>query len=266
MPSKIPWTTETWNPFHGCTPVSAGCLHCWAKPMAKRLAAMGVKGYTKKDPFAVRLMPDKLDEPYHWRKPRLVFPGSMGDMFHKSIPTRYIKKMFGVMADCPQHIFQVLTKRPARMATHVNRHGWPENVWLGTSIEDDRVLDERMQNMTPWHFGRPGLSDAPRKFVSWEPAIGYVDWSRYLHRLNWLIIGCESGPKRRPFSERWAIEAIAECRTRSIPVFVKQVPVYSPEDPCARGRVSTNPDEWARPELRVQEYPEAMMRVLGATA
>lgn len=260
MPSRIGWTGEAWNPFHGCTPVSAGCLHCFAKPMATRLAAMGTRGYTKKNPFAVRIMSDKLEEPYHWRKPRLVFTGSMGDMFHKSIPTDYIKQMFKVMADCPQHIFQVLTKRPARMATHVNRCGWPENVWLGTSIEDDRVLDERMQKMTPWHYfehppGRPGLSDGPRKFVSWEPAIGHVDWCRYLRRFNWLIIGCESGPKRRPFRNEGAVSAIAECRNRGIPVFVKQIIVD--------GKVSHDPSEWPK-ELRVQEYPADMRKLLEA--
>lgn len=259
MGTKIPWATKVWNPFHGCTPVSAGCKFCYAKPFAKRLAAMpnGAKlGYTKKDPFAVRLMPGKLDEPYHWRKPRLVFVGSMGDMFHRSVPTSYIEQMFKVMADCQQHIFQVLTKRSARMA-QIARWFWPKNVWLGTSVEDDEAQGYRMMPMRPWTFGKPGLPGEPRKIVSYEPALGHVRWGKALDDVNWLIVGCESGAKRRVFRNEWALSAIEAChnRDRRIPVFVKQIIV--------NGKVSKDPSEWPT-ALQVQEYPDAMRRVLGA--
>lgn len=256
MATKIPWATETWNPFHGCTPVSAGCAHCYAKPFAKRLAGAGIKGYDKKDPFAVTLHPHKLDEPYHWRKPRLVFVGSLGDMFHQSISTSHIEQMFKVMEECPRHIFQVLTKRPTRMAQYANRD-WPKNVWLGISVEDDRV-DERLRYIRPWDFGSPGLPCEPRKFLSWEPAIGDVQgwyWRRTLPDLNWLVIGCESGPKRRPFENRWAVLVIEECRALGVPVYVKQIPV--------KGKVSKDPGEWPE-ELQVQEYPDAMKAILEA--
>lgn len=255
MPTKIPWTTEAWNPFHGCTKVSSGCANCYAKTMATRLAAMGVKGYSKKDPFAVRLMPGKLNEPWHWRKPRLVFVGSMGDLFHRSIPTEYISRVFKVMAECPQHIFQVLTKRPGRMAKFMETRDWPGNIWLGISVEDAR-------SHTRLRFLRPDATRSTvsrlrgwQQFGSYEPALGPIDWGWWSEGFDWLIIGCESGSGRRPFRNEWAASAIAECHRRGVPVFVKQIIVD--------GKVSHDPSKWPR-DLRVQEYPEAMRELLEA--
>ncbi len=255
MPTKIPWATETWNPFHGCTPVSAGCLHCWAKPFAKRLAGAGIKGYDKSDPFAVTLHRHKLTEPYHWRKPRLVFVGSMSDMFHQNIPTSYIEQMFDVMRECSQHIFQILTKRPRRMAEHMRNHLLPQNVWLGTSVENTKAAMMRLPHMGYCHFDRRvSLPNAIRRIISYEPALGAVEFKGW-NCFEWLIIGCESGPKRRPFKDRWARSAIEECSNRHIPVYVKQIPV--------NGKVSKEPSEWPT-ALQVQEYPDAMRRVLEA--
>jgi len=167
-PTRIEWTDVSWNPVTGCSKVSRGCQFCYAERMAKRLAGRG--GYPAENPFAVTLHPERLDEPLHWRKPRRVFVCSMGDLFHKDVPSGFITEVFAVMALCPQHTFQVLTKRPERMAEyladedlpdyidtmacnygacHANLDGrWPlPNVWLGTSVEDQATADERIPHL-----------------------------------------------------------------------------------------------------------------------
>ena len=204
MGTKIEWTDETWNPVTGCTKVSEGCRNCYAERMSKRLR--GRFGYPADDPFAVTLHPDRLDQPLRWRKPRRVFVCSMGDLFHEDVPDEFIAAVFGVMAACPQHTFQLLTKRPERMAEWFRwlvkadeesweTHGycvyearqysganipypdvtpWPlPNVHPGTSIEDQPTADERI----PWLLECP----AAVRFVSCEPLLGPVSfrWSKW---------------------------------------------------------------------------------------
>lgn len=130
MATKIEWTDKTWNPVHGCTPIGPECENCYAKRMAKRLAAMGASGYSKSRPFAVTVHADKLDQPLHWRKPCMVFVSSMGDLFHSKVPAGVIRRIRNVLISCQEHTFQVLTKRPERM----KEWSWPTNVWAGTTV------------------------------------------------------------------------------------------------------------------------------------
>jgi protein gp37 len=136
--SNIEWTEMTWNPVTGCTKVSQGCKHCYAERMAKRLTAMGAERY--RNGFSVTLHPDLVDVPRRWRQPRVVFVNSMSDLFHDDIPLDYIQRVFATMRDCPHHTFQVLTKRSGRLAELALQLPWPENVWMGVSVEDARVL------------------------------------------------------------------------------------------------------------------------------
>ena len=136
--SNIEWTEMTWNPVTGCTKVSQGCKHCYAERMAKRLTAMGAERY--RNGFSVTLHPDLVDIPRGWRLPRVVFVNSMSDLFHDDIPLAYIQRVFATMRDCPRHTFQVLTKRSERLAALARDLPWPENVWMGVSVEDARVL------------------------------------------------------------------------------------------------------------------------------
>ena len=190
MPSKIEWTDETWNVVTGCTKVSAGCTHCYAERMSKRLA--GRCGYPKDDPFRVTLHPDKLDKPLKWKKPRKIFVNSMSDLFHEDVPDEFIDEVFAVMSDAGQHTFMILTKRPERMKQYLSLDNprytarkvfnltkdpagkfdcdlhWPLiNVWLGTSVENQAAADERI----------PPLLQVPAavKFISVEPLLGPVD-------------------------------------------------------------------------------------------
>src|SRR6476661_2019209 len=136
--SHIEWTESTWNPVTGCTKVSAGCKHCYAERMAKRLQAMGVKQYA--NGFSLTLQPDALDLPRRWRKPRTIFVNSMSDLFHKDVPLSFVKDVFQVMNECPQHTFQVLTKRPEIAAAYAAHLTWTENIWMGTSVENMLVM------------------------------------------------------------------------------------------------------------------------------
>lgn len=135
--SNIEWTEMTWNPVTGCSKVSAGCKHCYAETMAKRLKAMGV--YRYRNGFKVTLQPDLIDAPLRWRQPRIVFVNSMSDLFHEDVPLEYIQRVFETMDRCPQHTFQILTKRSERLRAVSSKLPWPANVWMGVSVEDQRV-------------------------------------------------------------------------------------------------------------------------------
>jgi protein gp37 len=228
MPSKIAWTNETWNPVTGCTKISPGCAHCYAERMARRLA--GRYGYPEAPHhFDVTLHPDRLAQPLRWKKPRLVFVCSMGDLFHEDVPWNFIERIYGVMYEAKQHTFQVLTKRPRYMAEFTNHALLPSprymncvdvpiiwrNVWLGVTAENQEYADKRI----------PELLQAPAavRFVSVEPMLGPVDLSPYLHcGISWCIIGAESGPKHRPMNEDWARRLIAQCKQANVAVFYKQ--------------------------------------------
>ena len=212
MPTKsnIEWTEMTWNPVTGCTKISQGCKHCYAERMAKRLTAMGSKRY--RNGFEVTLHPDLLDVPRKWRQPRVVFVNSMSDLFHEDIPDEFIARVFGTMRECPQHTFQVLTKRAERLAALAPRLAWPKNIWMGVSVENMRVISRIS-----------GLRSVPAavRFLSLEPLIGPLD-DLPLQGIDWAIVGGESGPRARPMKREWVTSILRQCRAADVAFFFKQ--------------------------------------------
>ncbi len=208
--SKIEWTETTWNPVTGCTKISHGCKNCYAERMSLRLRAMGARKY--RSGFMVTVHPEALDEPLNWKKPRTVFVNSMSDLFHRSVPTTFIESVFSTMNTASQHTFQVLTKRPDRVARLNEKVKWTQNIWLGTSIESSRWLG-RMASLK-----RTG---AKTKFLSLEPLLGPLN-DLDLTDIDWVIVGGESGPGARPMEGDW-VRAIRDlCLRSDVPFFFKQ--------------------------------------------
>ena len=227
MPTKIEWAEETWNPITGCTPVSEGCANCYARRMATRLR--GRCGYPADDPFRIVYHHKKYGEPLRWKKPRIVFVCSMGDLFHKDVDVRYLAEVFGVMKKAKQHTFLLLTKRPENVPRHESL--WDKNVWLGVTAENQQRADERI----------PILLQIPAavRFVSVEPMLGRVcldihpgpeigkptgkGWRPASPgTIDWVICGGESGPGARPMHPDWARSLRDQCQTAGVPFFFKQ--------------------------------------------
>lgn len=205
--SGIEWTDATWNPTVGCTKVSPGCDHCYAERLTQRFA------HTYPNGFTLTLRPDALDLPRHWRRPRLVFVNSMSDLFHRDVPEAYLQQVFEVMAACPQHRFQVLTKRAERLARVAKRLPWPPNVWIGVSVETRDYL---------WRVDYLRRVPAAIRFVSAEPLLGSLA-SINLAGVRWLIAGGESQPGARPVALDWFRELRDHCRAAHVPFFLKQL-------------------------------------------
>lgn len=305
--TKIPWSEMTWNPIIGCSKVSAGCLNCYAEKMANRLSRMELaKGnfdgaylrvYGGGHPRNLAehefyggkrrgggwhgntvFVETQLNKPLHWKKPRMIFVCSMGDLFHESVPFEWVDKVMAVVALCYQHTFQFLTKRPERMAEYMLNGGdrWGrmdeikkalremkrptlaaacwyfDNLWLGVTAENQEMADKRI----------PILLDIPAavRFVSVEPMLEGINLDAYMGRqygicnavysysyLDQVIIGCESGSGRRPCKVEWIQSAVDQCAAAGVPVFVKQIEV--------NGKVNHNPAEWPE-SLRVRQWPE----------
>ena len=255
MPTKIQWCDETWNVVSGCTKIAAGCVNCYAERLCYRFW----KQWNREPPpnhFKVKLHPDRLDQPRKWKKPRRVFVCSMGDLFHKDVPGYFLSFVFDTMRTTPWHTYLVLTKRPDLMGAWCNHDHAPINVHLGVSVstqaDADRMLPELLS--TP----------AAVRFVSVEPMLERIDIHRYVGGfdypylglkmsrrgppyLNWVIIGCESGPHRRHVALDDMIDVVRQCKDAGVPVFVKQVEID--------GKVSHDPAEWPE-ELRMREYPD----------
>lgn len=208
--THIEWTQMTWNPVTGCTKVSQGCKNCYAERMAKRLKAMGSPRY--ESGFKVTLHSDLLDHPKKWRQPRLVFVNSMSDLFHEDVPLDFIRQVFKTMRECPEHTFQVLTKRSKRLVELSDELVWSENVWMGVSIEDERVL-ERVDHLR--------LVPATVRFLSCEPLIGPLD-RLDLNGIHWVIVGGESGPRSRPMQGEWVRTIRQNCERSGVSFFFKQ--------------------------------------------
>lgn len=208
--SSIEWTEVTWNPVTGCNKISPGCKFCYAERFSKRLKAMGQIRY--RNGFLLTLQPQALIEPYKWNKPRIVFVNSMSDLFHKDIPVEYIKKVFKVMNDCPQHQFQILTKRADRAAKIAKHLKWTKNIWMGVSVENQKYTTRI-----------PSLLQVPAaiRFLSVEPLIGEID-DLQLNGINWVIVGGESGPGARPMKKEWVIKIRDLCLQNNVPFFFKQ--------------------------------------------
>ena len=224
MPSTIEWTDETWNPVTGCTRVSPGCDHCYMFAMYPRLTAMRVRGY-ELHPQQVQLVPERLEAPFRWGKPRRVFVNSMSDLFHPKVPYDFIAQVFDVMRVATAqhgHVFQVLTKRPGRAVAwwvrDRDRFGdtWPAGVWIGTSVENQKYAP-RITVLA--------RLPAPVRFVSAEPLLGPVDLSKWLRRgdLQWVIAGGESGRAARPMDIDWARDLRDQSVQAGVAFFLKQL-------------------------------------------
>ena len=213
--SKIEWTDATWNPVRGCTKISPGCAHCYAKTFAERFR--GVAGSPFEQGFDLRLFPEKLTAPFEFAKPRLIFVNSMSDLFHDGVPDDYIERVARVMAVSPWHTYQVLTKRSARMrdllcgrlqfAAQLHHIGW------GVSVDDRRFGLPRVDELLE--------SGAAMKFLSVEPLLEDLGEINFTD-IDWVIVGGESGPKARPMSAEWVRPIRDHCVARGIPFFFKQ--------------------------------------------
>jgi protein gp37 len=263
--TTIEWTDETWNPVVGCAHVSPGCDGCYAArdaygrlsahPIYAGLAHRRFPDELPRFTGEIRLLPERLDQPLRWRRPRMVFVNSMSDLFHPSVPDEFIDRVFFAMGAAERHTFQVLTKRPHRMpglideymqGRLVHDHGlprahreWPlSNVWLGTSIESDR-----------YHFRANALRATPAaiRFLSVEPMLGPVPLID-LNGIDWVIVGCESGPRARPMDLDWARDLRDWCSDTGTAFFVKQLPSDRPGHPLK------NLDDFP-PDLRIREWP-----------
>jgi len=208
--TKIEWTEMTWNPVTGCTKVSPGCKHCYAETMARRLKAMGNPRYQRG--FALTLHEDLVQLPMRWTTPRRVFVNSMSDLFHKNVPPEFITRVFDTMRRCPQHEFQVLTKRAERLAEIAGHLDWPENVWMGVSVESQEyAYRSELLRTVP----------ARIRFLSVEPLLGPIE-SLPLEGIHWVIVGGESGPGARPMLPEWVELVYRQCRAHGVRFFFKQ--------------------------------------------
>ncbi|CAN5847031.1 DUF5131 family protein [soil metagenome] len=208
--SGIEWTEATWNPVTGCTKVSPGCKHCYAKRMAERLQAMGQANYV--NGFQLTLQPHMLELPLTWRKPQTIFVNSMSDLFHPGVPLTFICRVFDVMEKANWHRFQVLTKRAERLVELNSKLDWPSNVWMGVSVENDAYLN-RIDSLRG--------CGARTKFLSLEPLLGPLN-ELNLREIDWVIVGGESGPAARPVDPNWVIDIRDQCLRAEVPFFFKQ--------------------------------------------
>lgn len=246
--SKIEWTDKVWNPVTGCTKIGEGCRNCYAERMSKRLK--GRCGYPSDDPFKVTMHPERLKQPINWNKPSKIFVCSMGDLFHPDVPDDFIDKVFIIMKICKDHTFFVLTKRPDRMADYINKRFFHEimpiafkNVWLGTSVENEKTASERIQSLI-----ETGIKNL---FLSIEPCLslisfrwkyiadrskrrinkdGFKETNEYesLMNIKWVIVGGESGPNARPCHPEWVRKLREQCKLFKIPFFFKQWGEWKP--------------------------------------
>jgi protein gp37 len=208
--SAIEWTEATWNPVTGCSKVSPGCAHCYAETFAERWR--GVPGHPYEQGFDLRLWPARLEQPLRWRRPRTIFVNSMSDLFHEAIPESFLREIFDVMVRADHHIFQILTKREERMAELAPTLPWPENVWMGVTIENRRFARraDRLREVP-----------AAVRFISAEPLLGPLE-RLDLEGIDWLIAGGESGPKHRAVREEWVLDLRDRCSEANVPFFFKQ--------------------------------------------
>ncbi len=229
--SSIEWTEATWNPTTGCDRLSSGCDNCYALALAKRLKAMGQAKYqndgdagTSGPGFGLTLHPDTLGIPQGWKQPRTIFVNSMSDLFHDQVPLAFIQRVFATMRDTPQHTYQLLTKRSRRLLLLSAELDWPPNVWMGVSVELDRYC------FRVDHLRQTG---AQVKFVSVEPMLGPVK-SLKLDRIDWVIVGGESGTRARPMDQAWARNVRDLCGRAGVAFFFKQ---WGGHTPKAGGRL-----------------------------
>lgn len=279
MGTSIPWCKETWNPITGCSKITTGCLNCYALCMAYRQKMMGNHNYFNVvDKYMGEIcwtgelcfVESALEKPFRWKKPIRIFLGSMSDLLHREVPDEWRDRIFAIMARCPQHTFLATTKRAELMQRYVAAKPYysPKfilpNLWLGMSVSTQPDLDANIQYLL--------ATRAAVRWISYEPALGPIGFGFELHppcshrgcyahhshpcegcgriagrrAINWLVIGCESGPNRRPMDIEWAYDAVRQCRDAGVACFVKQLDIG--------GKVVTNMADFP-PDLRVREYP-----------
>ena len=242
--TKISWATTTWNPVHGCSKVSPGCDRCYAETLSLRY------GWTKKEWTGknakenVQVKPHKLKEPYTWKQPCRVFVNSMSDLYHPQVPDNYLAEVFEVMNDCPQHVFQILTKRPRRAAKWVGP--WTENIWMGTSIEDRKRL---------YRIDQLRECPAQTRFLSLEPLLENLGEIN-LTGIHWVIVGGESGtpessPNFRGMDHAWARDIRDQCVEKGVAFFFKQSAAYRTEMGTELIEADGTRTEW-------QQFPDTM--------
>jgi protein gp37 len=210
--SSIEWTEMTWNPTTGCDKISKGCKFCYAEVMTRRLKAMGVEKYA--GGFNLAVHESELDTPYSWKRPRMVFVNSMSDLFHKDVPIDFIQKVFKVMKENPQHVFQILTKR-ADVVLYYDMEGmleWTHNIWMGVSVENEKTMN-RIDLLRQ--------TKARTKFLSCEPLLGPLP-NLDLTGIDWVIVGGESGRTPRPMKKEWVIDIKEQCQKSNKAFFFKQ--------------------------------------------
>ena len=207
--SSIEWTDASWNPVTGCTKISPGCKNCYAERFAERFR--GVKGHPYEQGFDFKLWPERLSQPSQWRRPRRIFVNSMSDLFLDEVPLSYIQNVFASMEQAKHHTFQILTKRAKRLNTVAPQLRWPENVWMGVSVEN--------QDYT-WRVDYLRNVPAAVRFLSIEPLLGPVNVN--LNGIHWVIVGGESGPRSRTMEETWVRSLQNQCKLADVPFFFKQ--------------------------------------------
>lgn len=226
--TKIAWTDSTWNPWIGCSEVSPGCDNCYARAAMKRYG----------HPWELtRTTMVSVYAPFQWKEPRRIFTCSWSDFFHPYVPEEWQQEAWGIMLATPQHTYQVLTKRPGRMAWWAERHGWPEHIWAGVTVESAKYLPRL-----------DVLARVPAKvrFVSCEPLLEALDLRPYTTLLNLVIVGGESGPHHRPMQVEWVRDLVSQCREAGVKCFVKQASGPRP------GMQGDLPDDlWAVKEIPI---------------
>jgi protein gp37 len=208
--SSIEWTKSTWNPVTGCTKISPGCKHCYAERMARRLQSMKHPNYV--DGFKVAIHAQLLNLPLEWKKPRTIFVNSMSDLFHEDVPLLFILDVFDVMRQASWHDFQILTKRSARLLELSPELEWPQNVWMGVSVENPDYM---------FRIDHLRSTGASVKFLSLEPLLGPLP-NLDLSGIDWVIVGGESGPMARPIDKAWVVDIRDQCQQAAVPFFFKQ--------------------------------------------
>lgn len=208
--TNIEWTEQTWNPSVGCNKVSAGCQNCYAETMARRLKAMGTKGY--ENGFEFTLMPERLKQPVTIKKPTKFFVNSMSDLFHENMPFTYLDAIFDVIDKTPWHTYQILTKREKRMAEYCKGKVLPKNAWLGVTVENSSTKQRinYLRNI-----------NAIIRFISMEPLLENVG-NINLEDIHWVIVGGETGAKARPMKRDWVLKIKKECERQNVALFFKQ--------------------------------------------
>ena len=224
--SHIEWTEATWNPVTGCTQISPGCANCYAKTFAERFR--GVPGHPYEMGFDLTLRPQRLEQPLSWKKPQLIFVNSMSDLFHEAVPDEFIKSVFATLKAADWHTFQLLTKRPERLAELAPALEFPDNLWVGVSVENQR-----------WTSRIDHLREVPAavRFLSCEPLLGPLK-NLDLTGIHWVIVGGESGHHARPMKAGWARGVRDQCRQQGVPFFFKQWGAFD-EEGVKRGKSRT---------------------------